>query len=148
MDLRDMLAALRATWWMPILGAVLGGSLALALSLAQTPRYISSSQLFVSSVDASSAADALQGGQLSQLQAASYAQLLTGNQLATRVVDRLGLSLTPAQVSSEIQATAVTDTVLINVSVTDTSPERAQQIAEAANLEFIGMASELEATGG
>jgi capsular exopolysaccharide synthesis family protein len=148
MDLRDMLAALRATWWMPILGGLLGGLLALTLSLLQTPRYTSSSQLFVSSVDASSAADALQGGQLSQLQATSYAELLKGDALAARVVNRLGLSLTPAQVSSEIQATAVTDTVLINVSVTDTSPVRAQRIADAVDTEFVAMASQLEATGG
>jgi capsular exopolysaccharide synthesis family protein len=61
------------------------------------------------------------------------------------VVDRLDLDLTPAQVSGEITATALPGTVLIDVDVTDASPGRAQQIAEAIGAEFPALIQELEA---
>jgi capsular exopolysaccharide synthesis family protein len=139
-----MLSALRETWWVTVAAGVLGGLVGLGLSLVQTPLYTSSSQLFVATTESTSPSDALQGGQLSQQRVASYAQLLTGERLAGRVVEQLGLDLTPAQLSSQIEATGVTDTVLIDVAVTDSSPARAQQIANAVDSEFIAMVSQLE----
>src|SRR4051794_29393317 len=144
MDPREMLSALRETWWVTVAAGVLGGLVGLGLSLAQTPLYTSSSQLFVTTTDSTSPTDALQGGQLSQQRVASYAQLLTGERLAGRVIERLGLDLTPDQLSNRIKATGVTDTVLIDVAVTDPSAARAQQIANTVDSEFIAMVSELE----
>jgi capsular exopolysaccharide synthesis family protein len=139
-----MISALRATWWMSVAAGVLGGLVGLGLSLLQTPLYTSSSQLFVATTESTSPSDALQGGQLSQQRVASSAQLLTGERLAGRVIEQLGLDLTPAQLSRQIEATGVTDTVLIDVAVTDPSPARAQQIANAVDGQFIAMVTELE----
>jgi capsular exopolysaccharide synthesis family protein len=147
MDLREVLHALRVSWWLPVMGALVGGGLALALSLLQTPLYTASTQLFVSVTDSSSTSDVLQGSQFSQQRVASYAQLLTGEEMAGRVVQRLGLDLTPDELRQELSATAVADTVLIDVTVTDPSPRRAQQIADAVGQEFPGFVDDLEASG-
>lgn len=146
LQLREGWAALRAAWWLPLVGLVVGAGAALLASLLQTPLYTSSTQLFVSTRDGTSTSDVFQGSQFSQQRVASYAQLLTGEELASRVIERLNLSMSPAQVSNEIAAIALADTVLINVTVTDPSPQRARDIAEAAGEEFTAFATELETT--
>ncbi|SFT34025.1 capsular exopolysaccharide family [Geodermatophilus amargosae] len=150
MNLRHVLSAIRAHWWMPLLGVLLATGSAFAITQLQTPLYTSSTQLFVSTTAATSSADAFQGGQFSQQRAASYARLAAGEELAGRVVGRLGLDLSPGAVASEITATALPGTVLIDVGVTDESPERAQAIAEAVGAEFPALVRELEtpSTGG
>jgi receptor protein-tyrosine kinase len=91
-----------------------------------------------------SAADAFQASQFSQQRVASYAELVRGPELAGRVVDRLGLGLTSAQLSKEISASSGSGTVLIDVTVTDASPQRAQQIADVLGQEFPALVTRLE----
>lgn len=147
-ELRDLLAALRTAWWLPLVGLLLGGSAALAVSLLQTPLYTSSTQLFVSTRDTASTSEAFQGSQFSQERVTSYARLISGEELAGRVADRLDLDLSGVTLSERITATAVAETVLIDVTVADESPERAQRIAEAIGGEFTAFATELETPDG
>ncbi|GAA4308138.1 tyrosine-protein kinase domain-containing protein [Klenkia terrae] len=148
MELREVLKALKASWWLVVAGALVGALAALGLSLLQTPLYSSQTQLFVSATDSVTTAEAFQGSQLSQQRVTSYAQLLTGEELASRVVDDLQLDLTPSALAGHITATAVTDTVLLNVTVTDPSAVQAQRIAESIGTEFSAMVEELETPSG
>src|SRR4051794_27264075 len=95
MELREIGRVLRASWWMPVVGMLLLALVALAVSLLATPRYTAQSQLFVSSSQSTSPTEALTGSQFSQQRISSYSQLLTGDDLAARVVDRLGLDMSP-----------------------------------------------------
>lgn len=142
--MREILAALRAGWWLAAIGMLLGGAIALVFSVAQTPLYTSSTQLFVSTTDSASTSDAYQGSQFSQQRVGSYTRLLAGEELARRVVERLDLSMPAATLSDRITATAAIDTVLIDVTVADRSAERAQRIAEVVGEEFIARVDELE----
>jgi capsular exopolysaccharide synthesis family protein len=144
MTLREVLAALRAAWWLPVAGLLVGLAAALLVSLVQTPLYTSYIQFFVSTRDGSTTSDAYQGSQFSQERVTSYAQLLSGDELAGRVVERLDLDREPYEVSGQVAASAVADTVLIDVTVTDPSPEMAQRIAEAMGQEFPAYVDELE----
>ncbi|MGY1812844.1 polysaccharide biosynthesis tyrosine autokinase [Blastococcus sp. SYSU D00820] len=146
MELRDVLAALRATWWLPVIGLIAGSVAALLFSLTRTPLYTSSTQLFVSARDSFSSADAFEGSLLAQARVTSYADLIVGDELASRVEDRLGLEETG--LTSAITAEASADTVLIDVEVTDPSPEQAQRVADAVGAEFIEFVGELEAPDG
>jgi receptor protein-tyrosine kinase len=131
-----------------VLGLLLGGSLALGLSLAATPLYTSQTQLFVSTTGSASAMDALQGSQFSQQRVSSYAELLGGVEVAARVIDDLGLTdVTPDELAGQVSATPVTDTVLINIDVTDPSAERARDIAASIGAEFPQLVAELEGAG-
>ena len=142
MNLSEVLTALRAHWWLPVLGLIIGGVLALGLSALQTPLYTSSTQLFVSAAAANSASETFQGGWFSEQRATSYARLIEGDELADRVSQRLDVS--PDVIRDKVTASAAPGTVLIDVSVTDSSPERAQRIAEAIGTEFPPMVDELE----
>ncbi|MGY1652040.1 polysaccharide biosynthesis tyrosine autokinase [Geodermatophilus sp. SYSU D01119] len=145
MTLRDVVAALRTSWWMLVAGVVIGSGLAFLWSSLQTPLYSSSTQLFVSTTDSTSTENAFQGSQLSQQRVASYAELLTGREMAERVIDRLDLDAGPDDLTASISASPIPGTVLIDVTVTDPSAEGAREIAEALGAEFPSFVDQLEA---
>jgi capsular exopolysaccharide synthesis family protein len=144
MELREVFVALRAAWWLAVVGLVIGAGAATGASLLQTPVYTAQAQLFVSTTGSASTAEAFQGSQFSQQRVASYAQLLTGEDLASRVAARLNLAMSPSELASQVTATAVPDTVLLEVSVTDESGDRAQRIAHTIGSEFPELVAELE----
>jgi capsular exopolysaccharide synthesis family protein len=148
MNFRDMVRALRAAWWMPTLGVVLGGLAAMGVTVAATPVYTSGTQLFISTTDSSSTSEVYQGNQFAEKRIASYAELLTSPELAARVADRLELDLAPDELASNISATPVSGTVVLDVSVTDVSAEQARDIAQAVGREFISVVNELETPAG
>jgi len=146
MEFRDVVAALRAGWWLAVMGLVIGGVSALGVSLLMTPQYTAQTQLFVSTDDSSSTSAVVQGGQFSQDRMSSYAELLGGEELASRILNTSVLHLSTAQLAGEIEVTTVPQTVLLNVTVTDPIPARAQQIAAAIGQEFPKLVGELETT--
>jgi capsular exopolysaccharide synthesis family protein len=66
--------------------------------------------------------------------------------VTSAVISRLALPLTPQQLAAKISATAPLDTVLINVTVKDGTPERAQAMANATAAQFTQFVSSLEQT--
>jgi receptor protein-tyrosine kinase len=112
-----------------------------------TPKYQSSTRLFVSTASGASAAERFQGNRLSQERVLSYTELLKGQTIAQRTVDKLNLDMTADELRSKVKATAKVDTVLINVAVRDASPVRARDIANALSDEFVVMVKELETPG-
>lgn len=115
------------------------------MTLLTTPLYQASTRLFVSTTSGASAADLYQGNRLSQDRVLSYTELLMGETLAQRTIDKLGLSMSAKTLRDHVKASAKLDTVLIDVSVLDESPVRARDIANALSDEFVVMARELEA---
>lgn len=145
LNLQDYAKLLRARWvtvCVTILVVVLG---AIALTLITTPLYQASTRLFVSATTGgASATDLYQGNRLSQERVLSYTQLLMGETIAQRTVDKLGLDMTAGELRDHVKANAKSDTVLIDVAVTDESPIRARDIANALSDEFVVMVRELE----
>src|SRR4051794_5520673 len=144
MEPRHMFAALRAGWWLPLVGLIVGGGAALIVSHQQTPLYTSNTQVIASTTIAEPSAQVLQGNQYAVQRAPAYAQLIRGSDLAGRVVDRLKLDMSPGELQGEIDAKVVADTGLINVTVTDPSPKRTRDIAGAVGAEASTMVAALE----
>lgn len=118
---------------------------AVAVTLVTTPLYQASTRLFVSTTTGgATAADLYQGNRLSQDRVLSYTQLITGESLARRTVDKLDLDMTAGELRANVKATAKANTVLIDVSVKDPSPVQARDIANALSDEFVVMVRELE----
>ncbi|GAA1745063.1 polysaccharide biosynthesis tyrosine autokinase [Aeromicrobium alkaliterrae] len=148
MDLRDYIAIFRQRWL--LIAATTLGALAIAAGLTSTatPQYASSTGLFVSTSQSSGESSALQGSQYSLQRIKSYADLVNQSAIMTRVVDRLDLDETPGQLSQRVSASAQLDTVILTITVTDESPERAQQIAATTAEVFVGYVGELETPPG
>ncbi|MDP5183846.1 polysaccharide biosynthesis tyrosine autokinase [Blastococcus sp. BMG 814] len=145
MDLRDVLHAVRSGWWLLLGGLLVGLAAAGLLSWLATPLYSSSTQLFVSVAGSTDTSAAYQGNLFTQQRVTSYAQLLTGEALAAEVVDDLNLELTPAAVAGNVDARVLPETVILDVTVTDTDPARAQAIAASLAEQFTERVLELEA---
>jgi receptor protein-tyrosine kinase len=148
MDFTEVVLVCRARWWLITATLVAGVLAAVVVSLLMLPHYMAKTQLFVSTTDNASTSDVLTGSQFSQQRVASYARLLTGEELARRVADRLDVAMSPSDLAKEIRATALQDTVLLDVTVTDPSPKRAQAIAQAVGREFSVMVAQLETPEG
>ncbi|WP_199253949.1 polysaccharide biosynthesis tyrosine autokinase [Mycolicibacterium mengxianglii] len=144
MNLQDFVKVLRGRWitvCVTIVVTVLG---AVAVTLLTTPLYQASTRLFVSTSAGSSVSDIYQGNRFSQERVVSYAELLKGETLAQRTIDKLGLDMSARELGENIKASAKQDTVLIDVAVLDKSPVRARDIANTLSEEFVGMVRELE----
>jgi capsular polysaccharide biosynthesis protein/Mrp family chromosome partitioning ATPase len=92
-------------------------------------KYTASTELFLRAPDVKTSSSAYQGDLFSRQRAQTYVKMFHSDELAQMVIDRLGLTETPQQLVSKVSATTVKDTVLMVVSVTDSNPQRAANIA-------------------
>ncbi|WP_192860239.1 polysaccharide biosynthesis tyrosine autokinase [Mycobacterium sp. MS1601] len=121
--------------------AILG---ALAYSFVITPQYEATTRLFVATTSDGTNSETYDGGLFAERRVLSYTELLMGEIIAQRTIDKLGLDMSAADLQDEIEASVPADTVLIDVTVTDASATRARDIANTMADEFVVMAAELE----
>jgi capsular exopolysaccharide synthesis family protein len=148
MDLRDYLRILRQRWLLIALVTLVVVALASVFTLNATKQYQSSARLFISTAQASDANASYQGGLFSQERVKSYANLLTGEEISRRVVEKLDLDESPRALASRIRAVVQPDTVVLSVSVTDPSPGEAQRLTQATSEVFVAYVAELETPPG
>lgn len=144
MTLQGFLKLLRSRWLtvcITALTAILG---AITATLLATPLYQASTRLFVSTTSSSSITEIYQGNLFSQQRVISYTDLLMGETLAQRTIDKLGLDMNAGTLRENVKASTKPDSVLISVSVLDESPVRARDIANALSDEFVVMVRQLE----
>ena len=144
MTVQDFVRVLRTRWLVILATIAVGLGTAVAITMTTTPLYQASTRLFVSSTAGGSAADVYQGNLSSQQRVLSYTKLLMGESLAQRTVDKLHLDMSAQTLRGKVKASAPPDTVLIDVSVLDPSPEQARSIADALSDEFVVMVQDLE----
>lgn len=124
--------------------ALIAFGTSVAYTFFQTPLYQASTRLFVSATAGDSAADLYQSSRYSQERVLSYTQLIMGETLAQRTIDRLGLDMSAAELKQNISAKSKAGTVLIDVYILDRSPLQARDVANALSDEFVLMIRELE----
>jgi capsular exopolysaccharide synthesis family protein len=148
-DLRDYTRLLRRRWRLIALCLLLGLGASAALTYSAHKEYTAKTQLFVSARDsAASASDinsAYTGGLFTQQRVKSYTSVLGSQHVADLVRADLGLSETASAIAGKISASAPLDTVLLNVSVTDSDPARAQSIANSIGRIFPHLVDSIEA---
>jgi succinoglycan biosynthesis transport protein ExoP len=136
MDLRRQLAILRAWLWLFIVSVLLAGSAAFLVSGAMPKIYGAQSTLIVGQSLTSANPDynqLLAAQRLSQ----TYASVVTTRPLAQRVIDKLGLHLSPDQLLTEVKADAPANSALIYINVSDIDPAKAAEIANSFADELI-----------
>ncbi len=136
---------LRAHWFIVVAAVILAVAGAVAMTMRMTPQYEASTRLFVSTATPPKSVNEVQQGNLySQDRVHTYTDLLITETLAQRTVDRLHLDMSAKELAGHVTASSATESVLINVSVRDSSPTAARDIANALSDEFVTMVSELE----
>ncbi|MFD9632202.1 polysaccharide biosynthesis tyrosine autokinase [Streptomyces violascens] len=144
MELRRIIKALGRSWPVVAVCALLGlgaGWLATAMT---TPLYQAHTQLFVSASVGSATTELNQGSSFSLARVQSYVAIAASSEITEPVHRELHLPGTPAQLASRIDAEAPPGTVLVNITVSDTRPQRAALIANAVALRFRDVVQRLE----
>lgn len=124
------------------LAGIVGGAVT---ALLIPPTYTATLQLYVSAQpDQNSPQFAYQGAQLSERRVSSYSQLILGDRVASEVALRLGDSELAPAVEDKLSTSYEDNSVLIDVSATDRSPEAAASVVNAVGDVFPGLVSEIE----
>jgi polysaccharide biosynthesis transport protein len=152
MDFHQYLRVLRRHWLLICFSIVVCTASAAVLAWTRPPAYAAQTQLFVSTSGATNVPTDLsqtyQGALFSQQQVLSYAQLVSGPTVVEAVAQQLRLSDSVAHLQSEIRTSVPTGTVLINVTVTDRSPQRARAIANVVGVQAAKFIVKLETPPG
>ncbi|MDN5684399.1 polysaccharide biosynthesis tyrosine autokinase, partial [Corynebacterium glyciniphilum] len=144
--LATYLGYLRTSFWMLIVGAVIGGLLGWGASALMTKQYTATSQLYVGAANTGNSTDAYRGTLLSQSQVGTYAEIATSRALGERVARDLGLDQSPAEVASMLTAGANRDTVILNINAVAGDAEEARDLANSAAAQLTAMVAELNTT--
>lgn len=134
LDLHQLIRIIRRRWWIIALLCVVAASSAYVTSNRQTPLYEATAVMVINpgALVGSNEYSSLQD---SQRLAATYVNLVNTHPMRDRVETALGLDeVDPERVSTTI----VGDSLLINITVTDESPETAAQMADSFVTEFQG----------
>lgn len=137
MELREYLLILRKYWVLIVVATVVGLAAGLGLSFIMTPEYQSKTQLYVSvRSDGGSTGDLAQGANFSRQIVNSYVTVVNSNAVLDPVTDELRLDMTGAELGNRITASSPSDSALINITATSSSPEEAAIIAEQVGESF------------
>lgn len=127
----DQLRKLTRKWAIPIiLVTILGAAASYLVSKRLTPIYAATGKMVVAAgpgVSGGSAAIPLSPSEATN----TAASLLTGPALLQQVIRTLHLQMTTDSLAKQVTATAETNTELVDVTVSDPSPTRAADIANA-----------------
>jgi capsular exopolysaccharide synthesis family protein len=129
--LRGYLSVLRARWLI-VVGCALIALIWAGTTAVRAPRiYIARSSVFFSVSVGQQSRDLTSGFGYAQGLVSSYAQLASQPVVLNPVIAELGLSTSAKDLSKSVSAQTPLDTVIMNISVSDTSPGRAALIANA-----------------
>ena len=130
MTLDDYLRVLRERWITILTAVVIALVAAGGIWFLRPQEYTATLTLYVSAQTADSTSTAYQGAQLSEQRVKSYVELVDSPRVSQEVVRKLGLPELPEDLAERITATSSLESVLIDVAVTDRSPQQAATIAE------------------
>lgn len=144
MELADYISLVRKRWgWLVALAAI-GLAIGLLYSLASTPMYRASAQVFVSLRGGDSTSELVQGTTFTAKQVRSYTELVKSPRALEPVIEQLGLDATATSLAGRVEASVPQDTVLINIEATDASPTVAADIANATAANLAVLVAEIE----
>ncbi|MFB8388043.1 polysaccharide biosynthesis tyrosine autokinase [Microbacterium sp. NPDC055910] len=147
MELTDYIRILRKNWIVIVVAALLGVAVAAGYSFTRTPQYEAQSTVFVSTQTGGTIVELQQGSNFTQSRVATYATLVTTPIVTNPVIAELELGMTANELASKIAATSAINTTLITITVTDSDPIAAADIANALGASLTSAVESIEAVG-
>ncbi|MCE5291999.1 MAG: polysaccharide biosynthesis tyrosine autokinase [Nocardiaceae bacterium] len=147
MDVVNYLRRIIAQWRLIVIVTVLTAIGVGGLTLMMTPQYSTTSTFFISSktsdLDVSAA---MASSMYTQSKVLSYTAVAASDAMADAVIQDLKLDMSPTELQSEVKPTNVFGTVLIDITVTDPSPDRALAISQSIARNYNPVLSKIDAT--
>jgi len=147
MESVDYLKSVLRRWYVVLLLGVLGATGAYAYAASLPSLYRATSSVFVSSPRGETTNELVQGFTFTEKLVQSYAQLATMPAVLDPVIEELGLATTPAALASQVTASTPLNTVIVEVTVVNRSPEQAAQIANAITASLATKGQDLAPAG-
>lgn len=137
MELRDYIRILHKSWTWIVEATLLGRAGASAYSLLATPQYESRTQLYVSvRGDSSATGELVQGSTFARQIVGSYVDVIKTGIVLDPVIEELGLEMTSSELAETLAPASPLNSVLINITATNTDPQLAADIANAVGNSF------------
>lgn len=141
--------AVQRYWAVLVVGLVTGLVLGGIAAASMTPEYRSTSQVFISFQASDVTPEStLQGLSFTQQQVVSYADIVASPLVLDPVIDSLGLEEDAEALGERVESSTRTDTVLIDISVTDENPAMARSIADEISVTLGDVIADLERPSG
>lgn len=131
MEPARFLNVLRRGWWVIAISGIVAGLAAFAYASTQTPLYKAKTSMYFSVVGGDSVTQMLQGSTFAQNQVRSFALLAYMPTVLDPVIDSLNLNMSASQLASTVSTYTPADTVLLDIMVTNPSPDTAAATANA-----------------
>jgi succinoglycan biosynthesis transport protein ExoP len=142
-DVKQYIYLLWSWAWLIVLAGVLAGATAYFVSRRTTPIYQAVTRLLVSAPSSITGFDPT-ALVTTQNMTSTYQQMLLDRPVLQGVIDQLKLQTTPEQLKKSIVVDSVLNTQLLTITVNDTDPGRAADIANAMATEFASRIGELQ----
>lgn len=143
-DLRDYIRILRKSWVLIVLMTLVAVGAAATFSILQQPMFSATSKVFVSTQVSGTTSDLAQGSSFSVQRVKTYSDLVTTPLVLLPLIDSLKLDVTADELAKTITASAPLDTSIIEITVLDTDPVRAADIANAASDSLTAVVQQIE----
>ena len=146
MMLTDLMHLLRRRWavFLSVVAVCVAGAVAFVVTAPTT--YSATTTMYVSMATGTSVNDSFQGGMAAQQRVTTYSHIAGGSAVAERVIGDLGLDTSPAELQSRVSVTFPPATTLLEISVTDPTPQGAQRLADAFAAQFQDLVGGMETT--
>ncbi len=144
LEFSDYLRVMRRHWILILMLSMLGLAVAATASMVSRPVYTAKTQLFVAIQSGGSVSELQQGNTFSQARVQSYVETVGSPAVLQPVIDRLGLSVSAADLSKSVSAKSDLNTVIISITATDSSPVQAAAVAQAVGSSLIAAIEEIE----
>jgi capsular exopolysaccharide synthesis family protein len=131
LELQDYWRAVRNHWIGVVVIVVVTCVAAAIFTATRTPVYAANATGFVGTGASTDPNLGSITDQLAKSRATSYVDVAQSRATAQAVIDQLGLDTTPAALVSHISVVQPTDTVLLKITASSDSPEKAQRLADA-----------------
>lgn len=128
-SLKEIFYELKQNWTMMAVSSLLLAAIVFFYtSVFVTPKYQSTSELYV--LSKSTSITALADIQIGTYMTRDYVEVVSDRPVLDKVIENLNLNMTYKQLSGKVSITNPTNTRIIQITVTDSNPERAKLIAD------------------
>jgi len=139
---RDLFAAFQRRVWVIVLMTVVVAGVSLVISLMQTPTYAASIKILVGQESGFVSEGPGNAAPLQDL-TRTMTEGIKSRPIAEEVIQRLGLPMTPEALIGALEVEQLPETQFMQVTYRDSSPERAEQVANALGDVFAEQVSDV-----
>lgn len=130
-DLQELIGVLLHRWWLLVICGLVGGIAAFLISsIFITPKYESTTSVYILNKNNSNGTITVSDVQLGTQLTKDYAQLITSRHVLESVIASCELDETYGGLAERVDVKTISDTRLIAITVTDVNPVMAQIIAD------------------